>query len=138
MFAQVGVRAGQILQRLTDRASGHLNRVLLVSVLTKRSRNQHSHSCFQSPCTKNLYAAEPPPISGCGTAASALAAATPFSSATATRRISSGSKCLSSSRVPCNSKEFVAAALPFSTLVITYEHPIQCASARSVVDHIAG
>ena|SRR4051794_16014498 len=41
----------------------------------------------------------------------------------------SSTRRLSASSVPESSNEFVIAALPFSTLVITYEHPIQCASA---------
>ena len=46
-------------------------------------------------------------------------------------RTSTFSSCsrLSDSSVPVSSNEFVIAAFPFSTLVITYEQPIQCASS---------
>src|SRR5258707_11459362 len=50
----------------------------------------------------------------------------------------SSSNFLSSSPVPHSRKEFVVAALPCSMLVMTYEHPSQWASAKSVVDHCAG
>jgi hypothetical protein len=43
--------------------------------------------------------------------------------------IFSSRNCLSASSVPDSWNEFVMAALPFSTLVITYEQPNQCASA---------
>ena len=39
--------------------------------------------------------------------------------------IGSSTRALSSSVVPVNSNEFVCAARPCSTLVMTYEHPIQ-------------
>ena len=45
---------------------------------------------------------------------------------------------LSFSSLPVSSNELVSTALPFSTLVITYEQLNQCASARSVCDHWAG
>src|SRR5579863_1551886 len=60
-----------------------------------------------------------------------------YVSACATSIISSKS-FLSPSSLPVSSNEFVIAALPFSTLVITYEQPNQCASARSVGDQRAG
>ncbi len=36
--------------------------------------------------------------------------------------------------MPRNKNELVTTDFLFSTLVITYEHPVQCASARSVLD----
>src|SRR5512146_369754 len=61
-----------------------------------------------------------------------------FATTPASTLTSSSSKRLSSSSIPASTNEFVNTALPFSTDVITYEHPIQCASARSVADHLAG
>lgn len=55
-----------------------------------------------------------------------------------TTSIFSPTSFFSFSSVPVSSKEFVSTALPFSTLVMTYEQPNQCASARSVCDHWAG
>src|SRR5882724_5393227 len=50
----------------------------------------------------------------------------------------SSSNLLSSSVRPASANELVTSVLPFNTLVITYEHPIQCASARSVCDQRGG
>src|SRR5258708_5181246 len=44
--------------------------------------------------------------------------------------IFSPTNCLSLSSDPTSSNEFVSTALPFSTLVMTYEQPNQCASAN--------
>src|SRR5580698_10136917 len=52
--------------------------------------------------------------------------------------ILSSTSFLPASSLPTNSNELVVTALPFSTLVITYEHPNQWASAKSVADQRAG
>src|SRR5664279_1564539 len=45
-------------------------------------------------------------------------------------------KCLLSSS-SSSKKELVRAAFPSSSLMIAYEHPVQCASAKLVLDHRA-
>src|SRR5215831_6240227 len=66
------------------------------------------------------------------------AASSSKSAAESSTRIVSCSNFLSSSVSPASRNEFVTVALPFATEVITYEHPSQCASAKSVADHCAG
>src|SRR6266852_6650722 len=55
-----------------------------------------------------------------------------------TTLVLSSTNFLSPSSTPSSWNEFVTIALPFSTLVMTYEQPNQCASAKSVVDQRAG
>src|SRR5271168_2701615 len=104
---------GQLFQSAPDSRSGDLYGLLTARIGAQRRGDVNLH-CY------------PLSVLSISTASVAFTSTTSFTNA------------LSSSLVPVSRNEFVVTALPFSTLVMMYEHPIQWASEKSVLDHCAG
>src|SRR5580658_9393646 len=108
MLAQVRMRLREFVERTCHRGCAHGHRVLATGKLPQRRRNKNRHlvQSLSSICLDSFAANN-------GSARFRLC---PIYSGTT---ISSCSNCLSSSVVPASRNEFVTAARPCSTAVIT-------------------